>query len=357
MFCPKCGKENAAEAIYCSHCGKVINRQKLGFISRHKSKLIAGALILFFFVFPLMALLSITASIGEELAQESQDEALISGDGPDKIALINIDGVITDTDSPSSFGISDGVTSSRKIKKTLRSIEADADIKALLIRVNSPGGSAAASEEIYQELESFKSRTKLPIISYFSDIAASGGYYVSMASDRIIANPNTITGSIGVIISYLNIEELSSRYGVKNIVYKSGEFKDILNEFKAPTQAENEIMQSLVTDTHETFINVVSKGRKMPKEVVVPLANGRVYSANQAVTNNLIDQIGTLDTAIAAAQDLAQVKTPKVIEYGKPDFWETFLGAAGQKFNINLLPELRGSAPDTSAKLWYLFSF
>jgi protease IV len=332
------------------------NQDNRPFFSRHFGKIVLLIVLLIFIVLPVVGLFGFLASVGSEVEEQEHEEAVISGSGDDKIAVISIDGVIVENDPPYSF-VPDSFTSARKIKKTLGEIKKDSSVKGVILRVNSPGGSAAASEEIYQEINAFKRETQMPIYSYFSDIAASGGLYVAMASDNITANPATITGSIGVIISYLNFQGLAEQYGVRNIVYKSGEFKDILNEFRNPTESEKQIMQSLVSDTYESFVNAIKDGRKLPDEKVRIIADGRVFSAKGAQGVNLVDQIGTFENSVTSIKNKLKLEKATVVEYGRPDFFETLFGAVSHKFNLSLFPMPASLFDQTSGtKLLYLYN-
>lgn len=302
---------------------------------------------------------SIIAALGSQLDTETQKSTVVSGSGPNTIALVNIDGIIVENDSGVGLeGISSENSSARKLKKTLTEITKDQSVKALLVRVNSPGGSAVASEEIYQEILRYKEKTKQPVVVYFSDLAASGGYYVAMAADKIVANPSTITGSIGVIISYPTFGDLAEKYGVKNIVYKSGPHKDMVSTFREPDAQESAIMQSLITDSYENFVAAVSKGRKMPQEKVRQLGDGRIYSAKQAKEALLVDDIGNFETAIAQTRSLAGVDEASVIEFGKTSFWEGFLGSKFGSLQVSLLPDVSGISTTTKLgpRIYYLYN-
>ncbi|MBI2036502.1 signal peptide peptidase SppA [Candidatus Microgenomates bacterium] len=265
MKCPKCHQVNTTGANFCHACGTPLNLPKKSFLARHKGTIITVVLVVAFVILPMSAFYNFINSIGKT----DKEETVISGSGKDKIALVNVDGIIVETASQKGFNtISEGETSAREVKKILRKIEKDEKVKVLLLRVNSPGGSAVASEEIYRDLLSFKKKSGKKVVAYFSDTAASGAYYISMAADQIVTNPSTITGSIGVIISYLNFKDIAEKYGVKNIVYKSGAHKDIISEFRDPTDEEKAIIQSIIADTYDNFVEAVVTGRKLPEDQV-----------------------------------------------------------------------------------------
>lgn len=326
------------------------------FFSRHFGKIITLIFLVIFVLFPMFGFIGFMSSVGEEVEKQETEDARISGSGENKIAVLNIDGVIVEQSPPYSFG-QEAFTSSRQVKKTLQQIKDDSMVKGVLLRVNSPGGSAAASEEILREIEDFKQETKIPVYAYFSDIAASGGLYVAMAADNITANPSTITGSIGVIISYLNFADLAGKYGVHNVVYKSGEFKDILNEFRNPTEKEQQIMQGLVADTYENFVTAVKDGRKLPDSKVREIADGRVYSAKGAKEIKLIDEIGTFEDSIRGLRGVLNLQEASVVEYGRPDFFEALIGSVGKSFNLSIFPAPKSFFDYSSGtKLLYLYN-
>lgn len=225
VACRKCNYENPRDATYCCHCGSEFYPFNHSFWKRHKCFLLITLFIFIFILLPLFSIVALIKSISADSAKDTPTNVVVQG-SEDKIALITLDGVIVDSDI-GGFGPPTGIISEKKLRKTLQKIENDSHVKGILLKVNSPGGSAAASHEIYRDFLSFKKRTGKKIITYFSDIAASGGYYISMASDYIVSNPSTITGSIGVILTTFNFSDVAGKYGVKNIVYKSGPYKDI----------------------------------------------------------------------------------------------------------------------------------
>lgn len=342
MDCPRCREKHIEDANFCPRCGLNLSSFRKPFLVRHKKLFIGILILIFFFILPFVVFsLLVVSSIGK-IKEQTQEEAVISGSGIDKIALVNIDGVIVENAPTTGISaIAEEFTSARKIKKILKDLSSQKEVKALLLRINSPGGSAVASEEIYRDILSFKKSSGRKVVAYFSDLAASGGYYVAMASDSIIANPSTITGSIGVVISYLNFQELAEKYGVKQIVYKTGAFKDSLNEFKKPTKEEEKIIQGVIDDSFDAFIRAVSTGRKLSEGEVKKLADGRIYSAAQAKQLNLVDKVGTLDDAIQKTKDIAGLREASVVEVGQPGFWEVILGnMMNLRFNLSILPHL-----------------
>ncbi|MDO8746120.1 MAG: signal peptide peptidase SppA [Thermodesulfovibrionales bacterium] len=215
----------------------------------------------------------------------------------DKVAVVRIEGPIMDSKNTVD-----------EIKGYLK----DPSIKALVLRVDSPGGAVAPSQEIYEEVK--KATLKKKVIVSMGSVAASGGYYISAPADRIIANPGTLTGSIGVIMEIPNIEGLMNKIGVKTEVIKSGRHKDIASAFRKMGKEERLILQSVLDDVHEQFIKAVSDGRKIPFEEAKKLADGRIFTGRQAMEARLVDELGTLEDAIAIAGRLAGIKgEPEVV--------------------------------------------
>lgn len=224
---------------------------------------------------------------------------VISGE---KIALVKVEGLIV---------------ASEKITEELGDYADDSSIKAIVIRVDSPGGGVVASQEIHNAVKKAKKNGKKVVVSMGS-VAASGGYYLAAPADRIVANPGTLTGSIGVIMEFATVEKLLEKIGVKGMVIKAGEYKDMGSPFRDMTPQEKQLLQSVMDDVHAQFIQAVAEGRGLPLEAVRAIADGRIFTGRQALGLKLVDQLGDLDESIQAAADLAGIKgKPKVVEREK----------------------------------------
>ena len=209
-------------------------------------------------------------------------------------------------------------------------------IKALVVRINSPGGSAAASQEIYSELQKVRQKGKIVVVS-MADMAASGGYMIACAADYIVANPATITGSIGVIIDATNIQGLYDLLGIDYEVIKSGAYKDTLNPARSLTAAEKELLEAMVMDIYEQFVDIVVEGRGLSREKVLAYADGRVLTGQQALEVGLVDELGNLYDALDIAAEKAGIEgRPQIYHYGRRGFWSTLL--AGSQREINSFP-------------------
>ncbi|MFN7927214.1 MAG: signal peptide peptidase SppA [Blastocatellia bacterium] len=236
------------------------------------------------------------------------------GLGGDRIAVIPVEGVI------------DGDLA-KKVNRNLKQYGDDDRVKAILLRVDSPGGGVTASEEIYREVKRVKEEKKKKIIVSMSTVAASGGYYISAPADYIFANSSTVTGSIGVIAEWMNLKDLADWAKVKTIVFKSGEFKDTGNPTREMTERERQYFQAMIDELYGQFVKVVTTGRqgrgpddkKITEERVRALADGRVYTGETALANGLIDKIGNYQDALKYTADLLKMKgEPNVVTPAEP---------------------------------------
>jgi protease IV len=217
----------------------------------------------------------------------------------ERIQVLNLYGPIMDEHGSSLFPDTD---TAPYVKQKLKKAVEDKNIKAILLRINSPGGTVGMSQEVSEALAEVRRKGKKPVVVSMGDITASGGYYIAAGADRIFANGGTLTGSIGVIMHLMNWQETEKKIGLQPIVIKSGEFKDIGSADRTMTPAERQLLQSIIMDSYDQFVTAVANGRKMDKEVVKKLADGRVYSGRQAKAANLVDELGGYDDALAWLQ-------------------------------------------------------
>ncbi len=230
-----------------------------------------------------------------------ESEYDLSGSGA-KIAVVELNGTIL---------------SSREIVSTLQALAENGSVKAILLRVDSPGGGVAASQEIYEEVKSVRDSVK-PVVVSMGALAASGGYYVSCGATRIIANPGTITGSIGVIATFPNFTKLMDKIGLQMNVIKSGEYKDSGSPFRPETKEDEKVFQGVVDNSYQQFLGVVSKERKLSVDNLKKFADGRVFTGVQALKLGLIDTLGSFEDAIKIAAKFGGIKgKPVVIEAKK----------------------------------------
>ncbi|GJL57431.1 MAG: signal peptide peptidase SppA [Nitrospirales bacterium] len=240
-------------------------------------------------------------------------EAVISGEGKDKVLLIDISGMLT-TGKASS--ILEEPSLPARIKEELTKAEKDEHIKAIVLRINTPGGSVTASDLVYHELRVFKKKRHVPVIAAIMDLGTSGGYYIAMAADHILAHPSTITGSIGVIMVTMNAEGLLEKVGVLPATIVSGPKKSMGSPFRPMDDEERAIFQGTIDHLFEQFLSVVKEGRPgLSMEQIRMLADGRIFTADIAKAKGLVDSIGYLDEAIDLAKKEAKLEQAKVVTY------------------------------------------
>jgi protease-4 len=186
-------------------------------------------------------------------------------------------------------------------------MQRDATVKAVVIRIDSPGGGVAASQEIYDAVRRVRDEGK-PVVASMGGVAASGGYYVACAADSIIANPGTLTGSIGVIMSFPNTEELFRKVGVKFETIKTGKFKDVGSMWRPMTEDERALLQEVLGNVYDQFVNAIVDGRGMARENIIPYADGRIFSGDQALDYGFVDRLGSLEDALDMAAELGGIE-------------------------------------------------
>ncbi|MEN8212243.1 MAG: signal peptide peptidase SppA [Thermodesulfobacteriota bacterium] len=209
------------------------------------------------------------------------------------------------------------ILSSKKIIQNIKTFRDDDSIKAIILRIDSPGGGIGPSQEIYREV--MKTKKDKKIITSMGSVAASGGYYIASATNKIIANAGTITGSIGVIMEYANIEAIAKKIGISPVVIKSGKFKDLGSPLRELKDSERKILQDLVNELHLQFVNDAAKARGIDVETMLALADGRVYTGQKALDLNLIDRLGNLDDAVQWVGELAGIKEKLKPVYPRED--------------------------------------
>lgn len=247
------------------------------------------------------------------------DEETVEGKGTAKILLLDLSGVLSDE----SFSLSLTTPPPRvpilaRVQEELRKAEKDEHVKGLIVRINSPGGTMTTSDTLYHEIYEFKKRTKMPVIAAIMDVGASGGYYVALAADTITAHPTAITGSIGVVMLTLNAHGLMEKIGVAPLAIKSGSMKDAGSPFRALTPEERAVFQGVIDDMFARFVNLVVQSRKIPETRVREFSDGRVYTADQALSLGLVDRIAYLDEVLVMAKKAAGVEEARVIVYHRP---------------------------------------
>ena len=291
-----------------------------------------------------------------------EEEVLIDDGGLrlPKILVVDVDGVILNSRGASLFGEKEHPVSLfvEKLEKAAK----DKRVRAVILRINSPGGSVTASDLMYSELLYFKQRThgERPVVAVLMDVAASGGYYLACGADEIVAHRTTITGSIGVIMQTINFSGTMTKIGITSDAITSGKMKDAGSPLRKMKPEEREIFQGLVNQFYGRFVEVVAAGRsKLDKAKVRELADGRVYSAQHAMELGFVDRIGTLRTAVAGVKEQIDVAKVRVITYKRPLGWKPnlYAQAPAQPPQTNLINiELPESWPHPTPQFMYLWA-
>ncbi len=232
----------------------------------------------------------------------------------ERIALIDIEGTLQDGEA---------------VTRLLHNYGKESSVKAIILRINSPGGGVAPAQEIYREIE--RVRQNKPTVAYLMNVAASGGYYVASAANKIVASPGTLTGSIGVIMQFPNVEELTRKIGVTLKVVKAGKYKDIGSPLRPMSPEEEQMLNQLVEDVHNQFIEDVAKGRRLDAKDVREIADGRIFTGRQAERLGLVDQLGNFQDAVNVAKQLADIKgEARLLKSGNdtPSVWDSIFRSA-----------------------------
>ena len=305
-----------------------------------------------------LALLASVGSLGgmSTTALESPQGStpqLIQGaaTGP-AIGRIEVNGPIV-TEGAGAFA----ATASAVADEIINAIEttaADEEVEVILVHVNTPGGSVVASDRIHHALE----QVAQPVVVLMGETAASGGYYISAGAEHIMANPNTFTGSIGVILQAPNVEELADRFGYRQVVFKSGDNKDLLNPYREVSEEETQILQSIIDETYENFLAVILAGRDIEEADLRALADGRIFTGEQALAVDLVDSLGYEEDAVAVAAELGGIdveegEEPRVIQYRRAAGFEDLFGAFPGLRALNRLDALSEGELSTTPSLEY----
>jgi len=269
-------------------------------------------------------------------------EKVLEGGGKTKILLVDLSGIISESEKAGPSLWTEEVPLLARLKEELQKAENDKAVAALIIRINSPGGTVTASDTIYHEVMEYKKRTGVRVTACITGLGTSGAYYVAAAADEIIAIPTAVTGSIGVIAMRFDVRDLLTKIGVATETVKSGDKKDLWSPFRPSTPQETEIMQRIIMQLYSRFVDVVASGRKgvLNRSEILKLADGRIYTADQALEAKLIDRIGYLDDAIAATKKSLNVSEAAVIAYQRPGSYRgtiySGMAAPGPRSSISL---------------------
>jgi protease IV len=278
-----------------------------------------------------------TINLGPSLGELK--EVTIEGEGPGKILLVNVDGVINNQKDKTFSGSTVRLGMVEKIRSIVEKAEKDYAIKALLIKINSPGGTVTASDIIFHLLQTYKENRKVRIYIQVMDLAASGGYYIALAGDEIIAHPTSLIGSIGVIALKVNLQELMTKVGVSWEIVKSGDKKDFMSPFRSFTKEERELFQETIDRFHNRFVALIAENRStLDNSEVQSLADGRVFDAEQAKDLKLIDHIGYVtDTVQRIKSDLNNSSLKLVTYHRNNDFQGNIYSQFQKPTSFNLI--------------------
>ena len=310
-------------------------------------------IILFLILITLAAVLGCAPKI--KLYPDATDplrEFTVSGTGPEKVLMIPITGVLSDK---TRGAIVDKPSLVQEVVSQLQLAEKDKAIKAIVLKVNSPGGSVTASDILYHEIAAAKKRSGVKVVAAMMDVAASGGYYIALPADHILAHPTTLTGSVGVILLMPKVTELMDKIGVGVDIHKFGKNKDMASPFRPATAEENKLLQNITDDFGRRFVTLVKTHRKPTNEHLELTASARVFTAREAKEIGLIDAVGYLSDAFATAKKLAGVPDDARVvvyrrtEYANDNIYNTAVSQTGDLkvslVNLNLPSALSSMDP------------
>ena len=314
--------------------------------------------LLFFVLLALPSCVFITLPGVEPLAEKT-----VGGKGDDKILLIDISGIIKDGDTGSVLGMKSKPNLTARIREELDLAAADKKVKAVVLRIDTPGGSVTTSDVIAHEIERFKAKKKAPVVAQLMDLATSGGYYIAASADRIIAQPTSVTGSIGVIAFSVNASGLMEKIGVTNQTIKSGDLKDIGSPLRPMTEEDRRVLQSVINSMYDRFLDRIIAGRpdRFTRDELKAFSDGRILTAQQALELKLVDSIGYLDDAIEGAKKDAGIKEARVVTYSEPrsyknNIYSKFGLAAGDEIPKGLLVNIdAGRLSDLGMQFMYIW--
>jgi protease IV len=287
------------------------------------------------------------------------EEVIEEGNLMKKIAVLDVNGTIQDTGSTSSIFATSGYNH-QLFLKNLNNAKEDGAVKGIIIRVNTPGGGVVESAQIHDKIVEIQEETKKPVYISMGSMAASGGYYIAAPADKIYASPETLTGSLGVIMQGVNYAGLAEKYGVKFETIKSGEFKDIMSPAREMTEEERNILQEMINSSYAGFVKVISDGREIPENEVRSIADGRIYDGRQAKELNLIDDFGYFEDVVDAMQEDHNLKDAQVFQYTENfGFGSLFTMGARQLIgqdDIELAGIMNLLSQSHSPRLMYLYA-
>ncbi|TQR18444.1 signal peptide peptidase SppA [Psychrobacillus vulpis] len=300
-------------------------------------------------------------SLMDEFASISSSEfyetVLEEGNMDERVALLTVDGVIQDTGSASSLFGTESYNHQHFLQQ-LEQVKQDDTVKAIVLQVNSPGGGVVESAQIYKEIKEIQEETEKPIYVSMGSMAASGGYYISAPADKIFVNKETITGSIGVIMQSMNYGKLAEKYGVEFVTIKSGPYKDIMSPTRDMTEEERNMLQVMLNDSYEDFVDIIEQGRNMTEADVKKVADGRIVNGRQAIEAGLADEVGFLEDVVQAIKTDYDLENAEVFEYGYSQNFSSLFAMKAQSFlGVDMESKLIAKliADNSAPRMMYLY--
>lgn len=285
------------------------------------------------------------------IVEEAQPltEKVVSGEGRDKVLLLDISGIIMSSDGEPILGGAKKPGLIARVREALDRARRDKRVKAVVLRINSPGGGVTASDTLYHELRTFKQETGVKIVAHIMDVGASGAYYAALAADAITAQPTSITGSIGVIMYRVDVTGLMQKVGVQTVEITSGEKKGIGSPFRKLSDDERKIFQEFIDSLYGRFTGLIAEERKLTPDAVRKMADGRIFTSAEAKSGGLIDGIGYLDDAVELAKKQANLSQAEVVTYFRPGEYKANI------YSLSLINLELGDLADPGAKFLYLW--
>ena len=284
------------------------------------------------------------------------EEDTVEGKGRAKILLLDLSGVLQDETVSLSLGAPPPrVPLLARVQEELEKAEKDDRVRAIIVKINSPGGTITASDILYRQLVEFRAKTTVPVTAVIMDVGASGGYYVALGADSIVAHPTSVTGSLGVVMLTVNAQGLMEKIGVAPLAIKSGAMKDAGSPFRALTPAERDVFQGVIDDMYGRFVRLISASRKIPETRVRELADGRIYTAQQALDLGLVDRIAYLDQVVRDTKRSLGVDDARVVMYRRPREYRSTIYSEASAVPGSALGQITGMLGATGPRFMYLW--
>jgi protease-4 len=303
------------------------------------------------FALVLLALLSGCTLVKINLQEEIQpfQEQFISGAGKDKILIVDLSGIIASGRNVPGVGGKEKPGMIATLREELDRARMDATVKAVVLRIDSPGGGVTASDTLYHEIKKYKRDTGAAVVAHFMDMGTSGAYYAALAADKITAQPTSVTGSIGVIMLRIDATGLMQKIGIQTEQIASGDMKGMGSPFRPMTPGEKKVFQGMIDSIYGRFVDIVATERKLPVDKVKQLADGRIYTSQEARASGLIDNIGYLEDAIEVAKKQANLTQARVVTYSRPGEYRPTI------YSMNLINIDMGDVVEPGTKFMYLW--